>query len=224
MPANAFSQTDPNPRASLLAMTAHHVHVVGGAMKHKKAKLKSKILMRGRRSESDPDTVFIACSLLENIAKRLDVCRASTVVCRLALSAQKGECDKDIATVLQWSITEELERQIERIGQIARRQSSAAHGSRDRRRDATQGRRHDELAIRVPRNTLTDICYRLGLVRGSLTVCKTALLKQSIDADIEVASTLKHIVIDIIQRQVERISAITNAHVKKGRVIAGVDP
>jgi hypothetical protein len=194
-------------------------------MKHKKAKPESKILTRGRRSDSDPATVFMACSLLVNIAKRLDVCRASTVVCRLALSAQKAECDKDIAAVLQWSITEELERQIERIGQIARGQSGAAHGSRDRRRrDAIRGRRRDELAIRVPRNTLTDICFRLGLVRGSLAVCKTALLKQSVDADIEVASTLKHIVIDIIQRQVERISAITSARVKKGRVIAGVDP
>jgi hypothetical protein len=193
-------------------------------MNRKKAKPKSKSVMPGRRSKSDPDAAFMACSLLDNIAKRLDVCRASVVVCRLALSAQKGECDKDIATVLQWSVTEELERQIEKIGQIAHAQPSAVQGSLNHRRDVVRGKPRKELAVHVPRNTLSDISRRLGFVRGSVAVCKAALLKQNVDANVEVASTLKHIVIDIIQRQIERIFAINNAHVKNGQVIAGVDP
>jgi hypothetical protein len=32
MPASVFSQADLNPRASVLAMAADHVHVVGGAI------------------------------------------------------------------------------------------------------------------------------------------------------------------------------------------------
>ena len=193
-------------------------------MNQKKAKPRSKNVRTGRRSKSDPDTALIARSLLDNIAKRLDVCRASVVVCRLALSAQKAECNKDIATVLQWSITEELERQIERIGQIAHAQLSAVQGGRNRRRGLIRGECRKELTVNVPRNTLIDISRRLCLVRGSVAVCKTALLEQNVDADVEVASTLKHIVIDTVQRQVERISAITNARVKKGHVIAGVAP
>jgi hypothetical protein len=62
-----------------------------------------------------PAGVLISRALLDNIARRLDVGRASAVVCRLALSGQNTECDQDIATILQWSITAELERQIERI-------------------------------------------------------------------------------------------------------------
>ena len=186
-------------------------------MNHKKAKPRANNVTPGSHTESDPATVFLACSLLDNIAKRLDVCRASVVVCRLALSAQNGECNKDIATVLQWSITEELERQIERIGLIAHAQPSTAQSIRNRRRDVIGDKSRKDLAVHVPRNTLTDINLRLGLVKGSVAVCKAALLKQNVDADVEVASTLKHIVIDIIQRQVERISAITNTQLKKWR-------
>ncbi len=62
-------------------------------MKHKKAKgAKSKIVRSRRRAKSNPDTASVACSLLDNIAKRLDVCRASVLVFRVALNGQNREC------------------------------------------------------------------------------------------------------------------------------------
>ena len=168
----------------------------------------------------DGDTVFIARSVLHNIARRLDVVRASAVVCRLALGAQNANCDQDIARVLQWSITEELERQIERIDHIANVQSNTAQTRRDRREKA--GNRVHALATHVPRSTLKDICYRLGIAKGTTVVCHTALIRQNVEADVDVAAMLEHATVFLLQRQIDRLHAITDAKPKKGHVIAGV--
>lgn len=168
--------------------------------------------------------VLVSRALLDNIARRLDVGRASAVVCRIALKAQHTECDQEVATVLQWSITDELERQIERLDQITHSQSKTVRIKQVRHRKATSAERTTELAVRVSNSTLKDIRYRLSLVRGTTAVCHTALVTQNSEEDVDIAAALKHVVVVLLQRQIDRICAITNAKPKKGQVIAGVTP
>ena len=171
-----------------------------------------------------PAGVLISRALLDNIARRLDVGRASAVVCRLALSGQNTACDQDIATVLQWSITAELERQIERLDQITHAQSKTIRSKQDSNGKGSAGKLTKTLAIHVSYSALKDISYRFGLAKGATVVCHTALVTQNSEEDVDVAAVLKHAVIALLQRQIDRIYAITNARPKKGQVIAGVTP
>ena len=171
-----------------------------------------------------PAGVLISRALLDNIARRLDVGRALAVVCRLALSGQNTECDQDIATVLQWSITAELERQIERLDQITHKQTKTIRSKQGPNRKGSAGKLAKALVINVSYSALKDIRYRLGLANGTTVVCHIALVTQNSEGDVDVATTLKHAVIVLLQRQIERIYAITNARPKKGQVIAGVTP
>lgn len=171
-----------------------------------------------------PAGVLISRALLDNIARRLDVGRASAVVCRLALSGQNTECDQDIATVLQWSITAELERQIERLDQITHAQSKTIRSKQDLNRKGSASKLAKTLAIHVSYSALKDISYRLGLAKGATVVCHTALVTQNSEKEVDVAAVLKHAVIAVLQRQIDRIYAITNARPKEGQVIAGVTP
>jgi hypothetical protein len=140
------------------------------------------------------------------------------------LSGQNTECDQDIATVLQWSITAELERQIERLDQITHAQSKTIRSKQGPDRKGSAGKLAKTLAIHVSCNALKDIRYRLGLVKGTTVVCHTALVTQNCEENVDVAAVLKHAVIVLLQRQIDRIYAITNARPKKGQVIAGVTP
>jgi hypothetical protein len=190
------------------------------------AKLSTKFPREPVAVSGKPDAtgVLVSRALLDNIARRLDVGRASAVVCRLALKAQNTECDQEVATVLQWSITDELERQIERLDQITHSKSKTARTKHARHRKATNGVRTKELAVHISHSALRDIRYRLSLVRGTTAVCHTALVTQNSEEDVDIAAALKHVVIGLLQRQIDRICAITNAKPKKGQVIAGVTP
>lgn len=174
----------------------------------------------GKKSRaSNSHTAFVAPGLLSNILRRLDVCRAATVVCRLALGGQQGECDPDIALVLQGSITSELERQIERIRQITGASPPTRPTGRARRQTGHRRKRGEPPAIRIGRTTLDDIRARLSLVRVSTLVCKAALLKQNV-ADI--ASALEHCLIAVLQQQIDRIATLISVQTKTERLIAGV--
>ena len=177
----------------------------------------------------DPTSVLVARTLLDNIARRLDVGRASAVVCRLALSVRNTEHDRNVAIVLKGLIAEELERQIERLDQITHAQPKTIRAAHGRRRDAAVDKPAEVLAVHVSRSTLSDIRYRLNLAVGTTAVCHTALVAQNVKAkdvqsNIDVAATLDHVVIALLGRQIERIYAITNARPKKGRVVVGVAP
>jgi hypothetical protein len=172
----------------------------------------------------EPASVLISRALLDNIARRLDVGRALAVVCRLALSQQNTECDQEVATVLQWSVTADLERQIERLDQFTHARSKTIHSKRGRNRKGSASKLANALAVHVSHSALKDIRYRLSLVKGTTVVCYTALVTQNSEADVDVAAALRHAVIVLLQRQIERICAITNARPKKGQVIAGVTP
>ena len=177
----------------------------------------------------DPTSILVARTLLDNIGRRLDVGRASALVCRLALSVRNRENDRNVAIVLQGSIAEELERQIERFDQITHVEPKTIGGAQRRRRDAVVNKPTEVLAVHVSRSTLSDIRYRLNLAVGTTAVCHAALLAQDARAkdvkdNIDVAATLDHVVIALLERQIGRINAITNASPGKGRVVVGVAP
>ena len=160
------------------------------------------------------DAIRVAPDLLKNIARRLDIAVSSAVVCRLALDGQNAECDQDIATVLQWSVADELQRQIERIDQISRVQSKTDRTRQGRPRKAGALGKPPK-ALRVPCSVLNDVRYRLSLVVGSTTVCRAALETQHAERDVDIAAMLKHVVIDIIRAQLERIRGVTTGTAKK---------
>jgi hypothetical protein len=183
-------------------------------MKRKKAKSGPQNSAPEKSLKPKADTVFVARDLLDNIARRLDFGVSSAVVCRLALSEQNADCDQDIATVL-WSITDELQRQIERIDRITHIRSKSDHTKGDRRREGGLGEPANAQALCVPRNVLNDVRYRLSLVVGSTKVCRVALQTQNAERDVDVAAMLKHIVINIIWAQLQRIRAIANGRPEK---------
>jgi hypothetical protein len=160
------------------------------------------------------DAIRVAPDLLKDLARRLDIAVTSAVVCRLALAGQNAECDQDIATVLQWSVADELQRQIERIDQISRVQSKTDRAKQGRRRKA-RGLGKPPKALRVPRSVLNDVRYRLRLAVGSTAACRVALETQHAERDVDIAAMLKHVVIDIIRAQLERIRGFTTGTAKR---------
>jgi hypothetical protein len=177
----------------------------------------------GKSLKPETDTVFVARCLLDNIARRLNIGLSSAVVCRLALSEQNADCDRDVATVL-WFITDELQRQIERIDRITATGLRHNRTKQSRRTEVALGKRANAPAIRVARNVLNDIRYRLNLVIGSTRVCGVALASQSAERDIDVAAMLKDVVISITLIQLQRIRAIANEPAKKPLRIARARP
>jgi len=178
----------------------------------------------------DATSVLVARPLLDNIARRLDVSRASAMVCCLALSVQNAGHDPNIALVLQGLVAEELWWQIEKLDQITHGQPpTISRGPQGRRREASGGKDSEVLAVHVSRGTLSDIRYRLSLATAGTAVCHSALVAKNSKAekgkrDIDVAATLNHVVIALLERQIDRINAITNARPEKGRVVVGVAP
>jgi hypothetical protein len=169
------------------------------------------------------DAQRVAPDLLKNVARRLDIAVRSALVCRLALDGQNVECDQDIATVLKWSVADELQRQIERIDQISRVQSKTDRTKQGRRQKAG-GLRKPPKALRAPRSVLNDVRYRLSLVVGTTTVCRAALETQHAERDVDIAAMLKHVVIDNIRAQIERIRGVTTGTAKKRQRNARVVP
>jgi len=178
----------------------------------------------------DPKSVLVARPLLDNIARRLDVSRASAVVCCLALRVKNTGHDRNIALVLQGLIAEELGWQIEKLDHITCGQPPSISRARQGRRQGAYGGKHSEvLAVHVSRGTLSDIRYRLNLAMAGTAVCHSALVAQSGNAkkgksDIDVAASLDHVVIALLQRQIDRVRAIANASPAKGRVVIRVAP
>lgn len=174
----------------------------------------------------DQTSVLVSRALLDNIARRLDVGRASAALCSFALSVRNVEQDRNIAIVLRGVITEELERQIARLDRLTHVQPRGVRSARGYRRDEDGSKAAEILAVQVSRNTLSDIRYHLNLATGMTTACHTALLAQDerTKSNIDVAATLDHVVTALLERQMERIHAITNARPRKGRVVAGVAP
>jgi hypothetical protein len=139
------------------------------------------------------------------------------------LDGQNAECDQDIATVLQWSVADELQRQIERIDQISRVQSKTDR-TQQGRRQKVGGLGKPPKALRVPRSVLNDVRYRLSLVVGSTTVCRAALETQHAERDVDIAAMLKYVVIDIIRAQLERLRGVITGTAKKRQRNARVVP
>jgi cell division protein ZapA (FtsZ GTPase activity inhibitor) len=180
-------------------------------MKRRKARSRPQYSAPGKSLKPEVDTVFVARDLLDNIARRLDIAVSTAVVCRLALREQNADCDQDIAMVLS-SVTDELQRQIERIDQItARVRSKDNRSSGGRRRKAEPANLPKATVLRVPRGVLNDVRYRLSLVLRATTVCRVALETQNAEQDVDVAATLRDAVIDVIIRQFRRIRAIVDA-------------
>jgi hypothetical protein len=189
-------------------------------MRFKKAKTSPRISAPAKSGKPEHDAVFVPRDLLDNIARRLDIAVSSAVVCRLALNEQKADCDQDIAMVL-WFITEELQRQIERIDRVTGSTSKTAlRTKQSRRREVGSVKPANAKALRVPRSLLSDIRYRLGLIVGSTKVCGVALIMQHAERDIDVAAMLRDVVIDITRIQLQRIRAITNGTSEKPKRIA----
>jgi hypothetical protein len=59
------------------------------------------------------------------------------------------------------------------------------------------------------RSRINDVILRLGQVQSAATVSALALRKQNADCDGDVASVVRHSVIDPIQNEIEELESIT---------------
>jgi len=179
----------------------------------------------------DPNSVVVACALLDNIARRLDVARASAMVCRLALSVPNTVHHRNVGLVLQGLTAEELWWQVEKLDQITHGRDllTTSRTPQGRPRQRAGGKHPEVLQVHVSRSTLSDTRYRLSLATAIADVCHNALAEKNVEAkkvksNIDVAAMLEHAVIALIERQIERIYAITKVRPENGRVVIGVPP
>lgn len=179
----------------------------------------------------DPNSVVVACALLDNIARRLDVARASAMVCRLALSVPNtAHHHRNVGPVLQGLTAEELWWQVEKLDHITHGRDllTTSRTPQGRPQQRAGGKHPEVLRVHVSRSTLSDIRYRLSLATAIADACHNALAEQNVEAkkvksNIDVAAMLEHAVIALIERQIERIYAIT-FRPENGRVVVGVPP
>jgi hypothetical protein len=68
---------------------------------------------KGQPSESPADSPLFA--VLPGVRLHLEVARATATVCALALKGQSADSDTEVSIVLQRSVADEIDRQIERL-------------------------------------------------------------------------------------------------------------
>lgn len=73
------------------------------------------------RRNPNPPKALPLLTVLSEIRLRLLVAMAASAVCSAALKAQHADFDEDVATLLQRSIADELNRQIERLDAVIAR-------------------------------------------------------------------------------------------------------
>ncbi len=84
----------------------------------------------------------------------------------------------------------------------------------------------ESLAIHVSRAALNDITRRLEVAIATAAACRAGLMVPGVDAETnaDIVLALRWSVIDVIQRQISRLRMIAGAAVKKGMVVAVVEP
>ncbi len=82
----------------------------------------------------------------------------------------------------------------------------------------------ESVAIHVSRAALRDISRQLQVAVATAAACRAGLMAQKADADTnaDIVLSLQWSVIDVIRRQISRLSVIAGAAVEKGLVIATV--
>jgi hypothetical protein len=83
---------------------------------------------------------------------------------------------------------------------MAIRNSSRSGGNRPRT--------HPKSKPNPLRNELLSICDRLALVQASATTAELALRNQKVDQDTEVSMVLRLYVVNELDRQIERLTAL----------------
>lgn len=155
--------------------------------------------------------IVIARNLLIAVRLHLEVALAAAVVCGLALKGQDVEHDREIAAVVRRSVADELGRVIEVLDQRTRHGPMTGRNRSAVPRKAERAGRGRPRELRLPRKVLNDLCYRLCFIVGSATVCRGALEAQDAEMDREIATTLRHSVLDVLKQQIKRIKAAARA-------------
>jgi hypothetical protein len=73
------------------------------------------------RPKPGPEPPAPIAATLTDIRRRLEIVRAIAYCCSAALCHQDADADMDVSLVLQRSIGDELDRQIERLDQVLER-------------------------------------------------------------------------------------------------------
>jgi hypothetical protein len=176
------------------------------ALKKRRTKGRSSLHTDHSTIQGAPDAqpLVVARNLLESTIRRLQTALATAVVCDLALKGQNVERDHEIAMVMRWSVVDPLSRQIETLDQMTRTDRNQSVG-RGKGRPAGRSKPR---ALRISHSILEDICHHLGLVVNTAGVCCAALETQNAEADVEIATTLKHSLIGILHQEIKHICAV----------------
>jgi hypothetical protein len=75
------------------------------------------------RQKLNPPKALPLVAVLSEIRLRLLVAMAASAVCSTALKAQRADCDEDVAVLLQRSVADELNRQIEWLDAVIEREA-----------------------------------------------------------------------------------------------------
>lgn len=145
---------------------------------------------------------------LDAMIRRLEVALAAAVVCNLALKHQNAERDHEVAMLMRWSIIDPLSRQVETLTQLGHRPHGTSRNlSVSRLRERLAGNPKPR-ALHLSRSDLGNICLHLGSIATTASVCSAALEAQHAEFDVEVATTLRHPVLDILRAEIVRLRAL----------------
>ena len=169
-----------------------------------------------KQSVPDKDAILVARATLTNIVRWLEAVRSTTVVCRFALAGSNTDESRHTQNVLEWWINNELSDQIERIDLMIRVKAMASRPRRPTAKAMSPKRRAEDPAISVSRSELPH-CRTAHAAGDVAAACRNGLKTQH-----HIARVLEYAAITPLQKQIDRMAAISHARPKPGEVIVSL--
>jgi hypothetical protein len=170
-----------------------------------------------KQAVRDEDTILVARATLTNIVRWLDAVRSTTAVCRFALAGSNTDESRHTQNVLEWWISNELSDQIARIDLMIRVEAMAPRPRGPVAKAMSPKERAEDPAISVSRAELQRIAARLTPLVDVAAACRNGIKTQH-----HIARALEHAVIMPLQKQIDRMAAISRARPKAGEVIVSL--
>ncbi len=152
--------------------------------------------------EGSADAALVGRALLRATARRMELSRAAALVCSHALRGTGPVCHPEVEITLR-RIAAELSEYTNKLAIVADRGAAISIPE-----EVTRISSIGCFAVRVPRDTLHDILFRLELMLISIADCCTTLRTPDKEASGDVAGVLEQLVVDIIEGQLVRFRAL----------------